>query len=113
MEASHDHLPQLLKRNIMSADFSPNENTLITIRTNSFNAIRTFLESGVTEKIDIMYGELKNIIPCENAIQIKEIKNVTCNADETKNTDYNTNLSVNPLPLLPIPYCLMYISFSN
>ena len=73
----------------MSADFSPNENTLITIRTNSFNAIRTFLESGVTEKIDIMYGELKNIIPCENAIQIKEIKNVTCNADETKNTDYN------------------------
>ena len=76
----------------MSSNFTLDENTVITIRTNSFNAIKTFLGSSVTEKIDIMYGELIKIVPNEKAIKITEIRNVTTTAeipDDANNTDYN------------------------
>ena len=77
---------------IMSSNFTLDENKVITIRTNSFNAVKTFLGSNITEKIDIMYNELTKMIPNEKAIKITEIRNVTTAAEITNkasNTDYN------------------------
>ena len=76
----------------MSSDFTFDEKKVITIRTNSFGAIRTFMGANATEKIDIMYGELTKILPSEKAIKKTEIRNVTTTAeipDEARNTDYN------------------------
>ena len=76
----------------MASNFTLNENKVITIRTNSFNAIKTFLGSNTTEKIDIMYNELTKILPNEKAIKITEIRNVTTAAgvtDKASNMDYH------------------------
>ena len=76
----------------MASDYTLNENKLITIRTKSFNAVKTFLGSNTTEKIDIMYNELTKMIPNEKAIKITEIRNVTTAAeitDRASNADYN------------------------
>ena len=76
----------------MSSDFTFDERKVITIRTNSFGAIRTFTGANATEKIDIMYGEITKILPSEKAIKKTEIRNVTTTAeipDEARNTDYN------------------------
>ena len=76
----------------MASNFTLDENKVITIRTNSFYAIKTFMGADATEKINIMYDELIKIVPNEKAIKIEEIRNVTTTAeipDEANNTDYN------------------------
>ena len=76
----------------MASNFTLDENKVITIRTNSFYAIKTFMGADATEKINIMYDELIKIVPNEKAIKIAEIRNVTTTAeipDEANNTDYN------------------------
>ena len=65
----------------MSSDFTFDERKVITIRTNSFGAIRTFMGANATEKIDIMYGELTKILPSEKAIKKTEIRNVSTTAE--------------------------------
>ena len=76
----------------MASNYTLDENKLITIRTKSFNAVKTFLGSNTTEKIDIMYNELTKMVPNEKAIKITEIRNVTTAAeitDRASNADYN------------------------